>query len=538
MKRTLRIVLLVLIWFAVGVASFRTAYLYAQNKQPKQTDIYSNLHLFNEVLDRLKKNYVEDLDNEELIENAIEGMLKDLDPHTSFFTADEFEDFTSGTKGEFGGLGIRIDKKGDYITVVSPMEGTPAYKMGIMSGDKIIKVDGESVVAVDTDEAIKKMRGEKGTKVVITIQRPGVKEPLDFEIVRDIIKIQSVPYAFTTDSGIGYVKVNQFNANTTREFRAALDDLEKQGIRGLIIDLRYNPGGLLSEAVNMVNEFVGKDKLVVFTKGRASGTSTEYKTKFNRQREGYPVVVLVNEASASAAEIFAGNMQDYDKAVVLGKRSFGKGSVQQLFPLSMDKGIKITVSHYYIPSGRCIHKKINDKILRGKEVSDEEKKEAEVEIENEVYKTLVRQREVHGGGGIKPDIELERNKVTNFEIELRRKNLFFNYAVDYAVKNGDNISEDFQLDKKTFDDFLEKVKKEGIEYTEADVDSARTFIEVSLESDLLTKKFGPEVAYQHNLELDKQYNEAVRILETYPTLDALFEYAKTQKKEDKDVKSE
>ncbi|MBN2829331.1 MAG: S41 family peptidase [Candidatus Cloacimonetes bacterium] len=529
MKRVLRIVLLVLIWLAVGAASFRTAYLYAQNKQSK--DIYSNLHLFNQVLEKLKANYVDDLDNEELINNAIEGMFKDLDPHTTFFSEDEFEDFTTGTKGEFGGLGIRIDKKGDYITVVSPMEGTPAYKMGIMAGDKIIKVDGESVVAVSTDDAIKKMRGDKGTKVVLTISRPGVKDPLDFEIIRDIIKIQSVPYAFKTNSGVGYIKVNQFNANTTEEFRAGLDGLEKAGINGLIIDLRYNPGGLLSEAVNMVNEFIGKDKLVVFTKGRAEGTTTEYKTRYNRQREGYPVVVLINEASASAAEIFAGTMQDYDKALVLGKPSFGKGSVQQLFPLSMGKGIKITVSHYYIPSGRCIHKKINDKILRGKEVSEEEKKEAKIETDNEIYKTLVKQREVHGGGGINPDVELEREPITNFEIELRRNNMFFNYAIDYSLNNGNKITKDYKVDEKTFQDFLSKVTEKGIKYTPADVDSAKTFIEVSLESDILSKNFGTEIAYQHNLELDKQYQEAVKILENHHTLDDLFDYALSRKKE-------
>jgi len=530
MKRGLRIFLLVLIWVSVGVASFRTAYLYAQSKKNK--DIYSNLHLFNQVIEKLKANYVGELDNEELMDSAIDGMLKELDPHTSFFSEDEFADFTSGTKGEFGGLGIRIDKKGDYITVVSPMEGTPAYKMGIMAGDKIVKVDGETVVAVSTSEAIKKMRGAKGTKVVITISRPGVKEPLDFEIIRDIIKIQSVPYAFKTDSGIGYIKVNQFNANTTQEFRASLDGLEQEGIRGLVIDLRYNPGGLLSEAVNMVNEFVGKDKLVVFTKGRASGTTNEYKTRYNREREGYPVVVLVNEASASAAEIFAGTMQDYDKALVLGKPTFGKGSVQQLFPLSMGKGIKITVSHYYIPSGRCIHKKINDKILRGKEVSEEEKKEAEEEIDNEVYKTLVQGREVHGGGGIKPDIELERNKVTKFEIELRRKNTFFNYAVDYTLNNGDDVTKDFKINDEIFQDFLKKATELEIEYTETDVDSARAFIEISLESDIIAKKLSPTEAYIRNLELDKQYNEAVKILEEHPSLDALFDYALTQKKEE------
>ena len=246
-----------------------------------------------------------DLSDEEIIKAAIEGMLNSTDPHTSYFTPDEFTDFTTSTKGEFGGLGIQIDKKGDFITVVSPIEGTPAYRMGIASGDRIIKVDGVSMVAQSTDDAIKKMRGPVGTKVTITISRPGVAEPLDFEIIREIIKIKSVPYAFKMDNGVGYIRISQFSESTDNELKAALDKLEAEKIRGLIMDLRFNPGGLLDQAIDTVNEFIGPNKLVVETKGRLQNTNRQYYTKFNRTPKDYPIVVLINEASASASEIFA-----------------------------------------------------------------------------------------------------------------------------------------------------------------------------------------------------------------------------------------
>jgi len=289
-----------------------------------------------------------------LINSAIKGMLDEVDPHTNFFTPDEFEKFSIDTKGEFGGLGISIDKKGDYVTVVAPIEGTPAYRMGILAGDKISKVDGESVVGITTDESIKKMRGEPGTKVVISIIRPGVKDELEFEITREIIVIHSIPYSFKLENGVGYMRIRQFNANTTSDMRDKLDELEETEIRGLIIDLRFNPGGLLRESINTVNEFIGKDKLVVFTKGRIPQASNEYITKYNRKRDDYPVVVLINGGSASASEIFAGSMQDWDRGLVVGQTSFGKGSVQKLEKLSDGSNLKITIAKWLTPNEESI----------------------------------------------------------------------------------------------------------------------------------------------------------------------------------------
>jgi len=294
------------LWLVGGIILFQSTRAYAA-EQDKRSDIYTNLQLFSEVLMKLKQNYVTDLSDEDLIKAAINGMLNSTDPHTSYFTPSEFSDFTTSTKGEFGGLGIQIDKKGDFITVVSPIEGTPAYRMGITAGDRIIRVDGESVVNASTDDAIKKMRGPVGTKVILTIARPGIAEPMEFEITRETITIKSVPYAFKLNKDIGYIRISQFSEKTDNELKAALDTLETQGISGLIIDLRFNPGGLLDQAIDTVNEFIGPNKLVVETKGRLSNVNRQYYTRLPRNPKTYPIVVLVNEASASAAEIFAGN---------------------------------------------------------------------------------------------------------------------------------------------------------------------------------------------------------------------------------------
>lgn len=516
---------LIFVWFLAGSVIFNYTVANATTRNDQQ-DSYRYLRLFSEVLLKLRTTYVEELAIKDLIEYAVDGMLSDVDPHTTFFRPDDFKDFTSNTMGEFGGLGITIDRQGDYITVVSPIEGTPAYKMGLQAGDKIVTVDNENVVGMKTDEVIKRMRGEKGTRVLIGIERPGVKGILDFDIVRDIIKIKSVPYAFKLDNGVGYVRIRQFNANTTIELRQALDKLEAEGIRGLLIDLRFNPGGLLNEAVDTVNEFIGPNKLVVSTKGRMRDTNREYYTMYNRMRSGYPVVVLINEASASASEIFAGSLQDWDKGIVVGKTSFGKGSVQQLYPLSEGYGLKVTISKYYIKSGRCIHKDINDKLLRGKRVSEEEQKALDKENKEHIYFT-VNGREVRGGGGIVPDIEIEQSRLTQLEMEIRRKNLLFEFSVDYFSRNKDKITEDFIADDKLINEFLSFGRDKGLTYEKAQLDSSYSFIQTSLTKDIIDKQFGEQVAYRAAIPLDKQLSDAINLFDKFETLEEMFNYAKT-----------
>ncbi len=519
------------------------------DKAPTMTELIEKIVT---IIQRLDAIYVDEVDYGKLMEDAINGMLKGLDPHTSYFSPDEFKNFTSSTKGEFGGLGIQIDKKGDYITVVSPIQGTPAYRMGIMAGDMIWKVDGEDITGISTENSIKKMRGEVGSKVVITVIRPGVKQPLDFTIERDIIKINSIPYSFKLDNGVGYVRMSQFNANTSTELSESLDALEAEGIKGLIIDLRFNPGGLLSEAINTVNEFVGKGKRVVYTKGRIEYANEDYFTTKDIMRPNYPIVVLINEASASASEIFAGSLQDYDRGLVMGKTSFGKGSVQQLFPLRDGSGIKITTSHYYINSGRCIHKIINDKLLTGKKVTEEEKEDIDKFNHEHIYKTASG-RTVYGGGGVTPDIVVEADTLSRFELELRRKNLFFDYAVKYMLKNSDDVDLDFQVNDKVFNDFIKYVikteKDAKAEESEDDSKAKTTFtnpidltnpspedlkqsedyIKLTLTGEIIEKKFGSQEGYKVRIQMDNQLQEAKSLFDKYQTLEEMFEHSNIQK---------
>ena len=524
-------------WIIIGFLLFD--FVNADASNSKEANIYKKLQLFSEALFNLRQNYVEELDVDDLIDSAIKGMLDEVDPHTYYFTPDEFDKFSTDTKGEFGGLGISIDKKGEYITVVAPIEGTPAYRMGIQAGDKISKVDGESVVGVTTDESITKMRGEPGTKVVISIIRPGVEDELEFEIIREIIKIHSIPYSFKLDSGIGYIRIRQFNANTTSDLREKLDELETEGINGLIIDLRFNPGGLLREAINTVNEFIGKDKLVVFTKGRAPQTNMEYFTKYNRIRDDYPVVVLINGGSASASEIFAGSLQDWDRGLIVGQTSFGKGSVQRLFPLSDGNGIKITTAKYYINSGRCIHKDLNDKLLKdervkngdiSKEEIEEMQEEAEEKSHENVYYTN-NGREVFGGGGITPDIEIEQTILTKLGVDMRRKNIFFNYSVNYLLEHDNDVTMDYKPSEEDVEEVLKFAKSEELEFEQVEVDSITGWIENELISNIIGRKFGDLERYKAVIKEDAQLQETIDIFTKYPTLEEMFEYAEQMKKE-------
>ncbi|MDD2228438.1 MAG: S41 family peptidase [Candidatus Cloacimonetes bacterium] len=526
-KQKLALLSIISIWVLGTILLTVATNAYAQNL-PQSTNLYSQIQLFSEVLQKLKQNYVTDLSDEELIKAAIVGMLGSTDPHTTYFTASEFKDFTTSTKGAFGGLGIQIDKIGDYITVVSPIEGTPAYRMGITAGDKIVKVDGESVVGFTTDESIKRMRGDVGTSVEITISRPGLAQPLIFNIIRETIQIKSVPYSFKLDNGTGYIRITQFSENTSTELRAALKTLEEQGISGLIIDLRYNPGGLLDQAVDTVNEFIGQNRLVVETKGRTE--NKQLYTRYNTKERNYPIIVLVNEASASASEIFAGSLQDWDKGLVMGKNTFGKGSVQQLIPLSNGNGVKITTSYYYIKSGRCIHKMSNDKLLKGQQLSETELKSEDEKNHKQIYYTANKRR-VYGGGGITPDILAEADFLTLFGAELRRKNVFFNFTVDYMVAHDHKLAQNFEISSAIMDDFLSYAKKEDIKYTAADVDSANAYIRNTLKSEMVRKVRGDQDAYKITIAQDKQLMQAVDLFDRFKTMKELFDHAASIKKD-------
>ncbi len=346
-KRVLLIWLLVIVITATGVSIGRLSATMTDAKG----EGYEELKTFTEVLSMVKKYYVEDVSTKDLVYGAIKGMLNSLDPHSSFMPPEAFKEMQVETKGEFGGLGIQIGVKDGVLTVVSPIEDTPAWKAGIKAGDKIIKISGKPTKDLSLEDAVARMRGAPKTPITITVYREGWKEPKDFTIVRDIIKIKSVKSKII-DGDIGYVKISQFQEQTAADLETALKKFDKKKIASLIVDLRNNPGGLLNSAVDVAGEFLPEGKLVVYTKTR-SGEKTVFDTEGN-QLATQPMIVLVNEGSASASEIVAGALKDWNRAVILGTQTFGKGSVQTVIPLSDGAGLRLTTAKYYTPRGISI----------------------------------------------------------------------------------------------------------------------------------------------------------------------------------------
>ncbi len=334
---------------------FSVSSLYAKNVKNKDDDnIYKNLELFTKVLSIVKKDYVEEKTYKQLIYGAINGMLSSLDPHSSFLPPESYKEMQVETKGEFGGLGIVITIKDGILTVVSPIEDTPAYKAGIKAGDKILKINGESTRDLTLMEAVKKLRGKPGTKVTISIFRPGFKKLKDITITRAIIKIKSVKKRMY-ENNIAYIRITQFQERTATELKKALRDLSKKygKIKGLVLDLRNNPGGLLSQAVAVSDVFLKKG-LIVYTKGRVENSNFKFYAHNDGTEGDYPMVVLVNAGTASASEIVSGALQDHKRAIIVGTQTFGKGSVQTIIPMSDGSAIRLTTAKYYTPSGRSI----------------------------------------------------------------------------------------------------------------------------------------------------------------------------------------
>jgi carboxyl-terminal processing protease len=340
--------LIAVVFWTVGSGFYR-------NLSADSAETYKGLKLFSDVIELVEDNYVDPVDSKELIEKAIQGMVHSLDPHSALLSPDDFKELQVDTQGEFTGIGVSITMKDGFVTVISPIEGTPAYKAGIKAGDKIIKVNGKT--AGDLRQAVKMIRGPKGTEVVVTIAREEVKKPIDFKIVRDIIPVESVKTA-VLKPGYGYVWITNFRENTTDDLVSGLEKLEsaKVPLKGLILDLRDNPGGLLDQAIKVSDLFIEKGTILSI-KGRRGKNTQIYKASENKVKRDYPIVLLINGGSASASEIVAGALQDHKQALILGTTSFGKGSVQSVEKLRDGYGLKLTIARYYTPSGRSIQAK-------------------------------------------------------------------------------------------------------------------------------------------------------------------------------------
>lgn len=522
----------------LGIVAFLSAgYVFGADAQRKDGDAkgartreyYDSLELFGRVYERISRNYVDDLDPQELIDAAISGMLDELDAHSQLLTEASYDDLMTQTQGEFGGLGIQITVRDEWITVVSPIEGTPAYLMGIQGGDQIVEIEGETTEGWRTTDAVKKLRGPKGTEVTIGIRRPGEDAVRSYTITRDIIKLESVPYAFMIDeeSKVGYVRITNFARTTTRELREALSELDDQGMERLLVDLRYNPGGLLTAAKDVSELFLEQGDLIVYTKGRYMRNNLSYYASGQGTRDWNqtPMVVLVNGSSASASEILAGAIQDHDVGLIMGRTSFGKGSVQTVFDLPPDKALKLTTARYYTPSGRSIHR---DRLRSGELTEDATAEGLEIEgaaedvesTEPEIFFTDMG-REVYGGGGINPDVDIEPSLLSDTEVCLERDGIFFTYATEYAIDHED-IPDGFQVSEEMLDEFFTRAAEREnlqtyleefeLEWSRGLLEENREYVSSGILRELERRFHGAEDAYQISIQADGQLWEAVDLL--------------------------
>lgn len=438
--------------------SFLFAIVFSTNAQNYE-QIEQQSNKIRRVMGWASLYYVDSVDEAELAEAAIVGMLKELDPHSVYISKEEVEEMNAPLEGSFEGIGIQFNIFQDTILVVATIPGGPSHRIGIKAGDRIVKVEGENVagVGINTQGVRDRLMGKKGTKVDVSIKRKGVKRLLEFTITRDEIPIHSVEASYKVNDDIGYIKLNRFAATSMEEFKKALEELQDEGINSLILDLQDNGGGYLNTAIDLADEFLERDKMIVYTKGLNSPKSENYSTKKGEFEKG-KLVVLIDEGSASASEIVAGAVQDWDRGLVIGRRSFGKGLVQRAFPLPDGAMIRLTIARYYTPTGRCIQKPYDKGTKEyGMDIlhrynHGELTSEDSIHFPDSLkYKTLKNERTVYGGGGIMPDIfvPLDTTLFSDYHFKLLRNGIINEFVINYV----DNHRKELKNKYASFDDF-------------------------------------------------------------------------------------
>jgi len=421
-----------------------------------------DLKLLRQVVERIRAKYVDDMNEGEAIDAAIRGMLGTLDPYTEFLEKKQNDEMKMmQIQGKYGGLGIKITKQEDALVVVALFDDTPAYEAGLQTGDRIVGIEDRSTVDIDVSQAADLLRGRPGTTVDISVNREGEDAVVGYTLTRAVITIPVVPYVGMLEGDVGYIKLNQFTEDASRRVEEALKRLGRQGARGYIFDLRGNPGGLLEQAVGVAGKFLAEDRLVVYTMGRPGTDQRSYHASGKFTLEGAPVVVLVDQYSASASEIVAGAIQDWDRGVVLGQSTFGKASVQQIFPMNKGMALKMTTARYYTPSGRLIQK------IKGNRDEPESSNTTKLDPGKSVkerYSTNIG-RTVYGGGGITPDVEFPVPEYPNLIRALNNQSLFIKFASHYVSSNPGTDQATFNVSDEMIDAFRRFVEMRSFKYT-------------------------------------------------------------------------
>ncbi|MEX0965608.1 MAG: S41 family peptidase [Bacteroidia bacterium] len=477
-------------------------------------------------------SYVDTLNEEEMAEEAIRGMLEHLDPHSAYIPAKDLQEINEPLEGNFEGIGIEFNILNDTIVVVSPIAGGPSEALGIRAGDKIIKIENTSVAGeeISNEDVIGKLRGNKGTQVNITIYRPSAREEIEYKITRDKIPIYSVDASYMAAPSVGYIKISRFSRTTLAEFDDAMKELKGKGMESLILDLRGNPGGYLNAAINLADEFLPEDKLVVYTEGRAKPRQT-YNATSKGSFELGKLTVLIDEGSASASEIVSGAVQDWDRAVIIGRRSFGKGLVQEPYLFADGSGMRLTVARYYTPAGRSIQKPYShgiesyqDELERRFEHGEFTNPDSIVFADSLKY-TTSGGRTVFGGGGIMPDVfvPLDTSDNTSYLAEVVGKGLVNQYALNYSDRNRQQLEENystldefisgFELTEAIMNDFTRFASAEDVEFNLSQYELSKDVLKAQIKALIARQYWRNEGFYKVINRQNKAYNEAIKIIQ-------------------------
>jgi carboxyl-terminal processing protease len=492
--------------------------------------LVDNIKKFNDVLTLTQKYYVEEVDVNKLVESAINGMLEVLDPHSVYIPAKQMQSVEEEFRGDFEGVGIEFQVVNDTLTVVSPITGGPSEILGIMAGDRIVKIDGKDCIGITNDEVRDKLRGPSGTKVNVLIVRVGVKDPIDYEITRDKIPLKSVDTYIMLNDETGYVSVSRFAEKTTDELTEALDNLHQKGLKQLVLDLRNNPGGYLNQAFQIANLFIDGNKKIVYTRGRRKEFDEDYYASVPAKYGNIPLIILINRGSASASEIVSGAVQDWDRGLIVGETSFGKGLVQRQFPLPDGSAVRLTISQYYTPSGRFIQRKYDNKRDYYEEIADREENEGE-NVEHKVdndtskhqYETS-KGRIIYSNGGITPDYIVKNEKTSGYVSNLLRKNIFYLWSLKYIDENGKDIKKTygdnlnlfikkFNLDEDELNNFIEFANSKDVKFVENDYTEEKEYISARLKAQVARNYWKNEGWYSVLIPIDKQVNKALTLFD-------------------------
>jgi carboxyl-terminal processing protease len=511
-------------------------------------ELTDELRLYTAMLAAIESDYVEEVPTDRLVSASIRQMLRTLDPHSNFFEQDAYKKMQERQKGKYYGLGISVQAINGNITVVAPFEGTPAHRLGIRAGDVISRIEGEDARGMGIDDAVKRLRGPKGTPIQITIVREGYADPLEFTVIRDAIPLHSVPYSFMVSSSVGYVRLTDFNETTAcrpgegedceRELERALKKLGSQGARAFVLDIRDNPGGLLDQAFAVSNLFLKKGQLVVFTRGRSRRDESNYITEAESPWVDVPLVVLTSRHSASASEIVAGALQDHDRALIVGETTFGKGLVQTILPLRNVRGyaLALTTARYYTPSGRSIQRDYASTSLEDYYAPQDRKPCGEGRGE---AKLTDAGRRVFGGDGITPDYCVEPERPSKFVSYLIGRQAFTGFAHGFAAAEGQGdadiagagtrssvvegdvqlIATDFEVDDVIRAEFEAYLTEQKLRFEPEDLEENRQMVDRLVEEEVVRQVFGEGAARRRSIRWDPQVQRA---LELVPTAELLL----------------